>query len=156
MVICNSCQGAIGTRKKDAVFCGPCSRHFHASCVNLRAEHLALISELNGLEWKCDDCANSCITILQTQLNDFVERKVSDALSSLTAAFQGLKSDLLNVIRDNVVNVCQGSTPSPLKYADVVSNRVQPAVIVKPKGTFTSDTYYMIFMSDTRIDKCKR
>lgn len=134
MVICNSCQGAIGTRKKDAVFCGPCSRHFHASCVSLRAEHLTLISELNGLEWKCDDCVNSCVTILQSQLNGFIEKKVSDALSTLTTAFEALKSDLLKVIGDNAVGSLQESALLQMKYADVVSNKAQPAVIIKPKN----------------------
>jgi hypothetical protein len=72
----------------------------------------------------------------QTELQKFLSEKRSDMLNELNTVFDALKSDILKITTDKVKQ-SEGSDEqvSVQSYSQVLQNKTQPAVIIKPKQT---------------------
>lgn len=135
MSVCFLCQEAINIRKR--VRCGGCERACHPACIHETADLGNLLSEVRGLSWKCDDCVVGCIAVNQAELRKLVEDRVQNALATLTSTFELLKADFIKLTQEKF-NPVQRSAQPP-KYSDVVNNKAQPAVLIKPKNQSQSN-----------------
>ena len=129
MSLCVFCEDTIPTRKK--LCCSECKNASHTTCVHKSIDVANLVSEISGLSWKCGSCVSKCITVDQTQLKKLIDKQVQSSLATLATAFETLKSDLISVITERIVN--NKVISPPLSYSTIARNNTHPAVIVVPK-----------------------
>lgn len=138
-VICGICDNPI-TRKQPSIDCaGLCKNQVHATCVtNVSVDLVNILSTVTGLTWKCSTCVDNCMLINEGKLNELIENKIVSALSTLTAEFAILKDELLEKfsVSNNYVTLKQ----SPPKYSEVLRNKTEPAVLIKPKSAGQSNS----------------
>jgi hypothetical protein len=115
---------------------GVCNRHFHPKCVKFDDKILTYLKSVPELSWKCRECVKTCFSVDQTELQKFLSEKRSDMLNELNTVFDALKSDILKITTDKVKQ-SEGSDEqvSVQSYSQVLQNKTQPAVIIKPKQT---------------------
>lgn len=130
MTVCGECDTLITTRKP-AIFCsGLCKKHFHISCIySGPADLQAVLKAVTGLYWKCTECTN--IQIDNEKLIEIIEQKIATSLTQFTKQFEQVKKDLMQKIADQNIPT---TVEQPLKYSEVVRNKTNPGVIIKPKN----------------------
>lgn len=116
------------------MLCSECKNASHIGCVHKSVDVANLLCEVSGLSWKCNDCVKSCLTVNQESLKTLVDNQVQAALATLTTVFDGLKNDLIRLVSDKLGSTNVKSFVAPVKYASVVKNNTQPAILVKPKN----------------------
>lgn len=136
---CVFCDNSVNIRKK--VTCSVCSRNAHGTCISESTDVVNLIGATKGLGWSCGKCLENSITLDKSHLNDFIAAKIEDALKTLTHAFDNLKTGLVKSINEKLTADLPptASTGAP-SYSDIVNNRAQPAVIIKPKDPSQSNS----------------
>lgn len=131
MSVCVFCNESVPTRKK--LFCSECKCTSHISCVHKTIDVASLLNEVSGLSWKCNSCLKKYISVNQETLNDMINSQIRNALSTLTTVFEGLKSDLTEVIADKISSLSVKTDEPPVSYARTLKNNTLPAVLIKPK-----------------------
>lgn len=91
------------------------------------ADIVNLLNTIPGLYWKCSDCNKNYVLIDSAGVQGVVERKLSEALSSLQGQISTIKSDITKLAEYDSSAVRQP------KYSDVLKDKSQPVVIVRPK-----------------------
>lgn len=125
MVNCTLCVNQI-SRSRPGVFCDGCKNGFHAVCITKTADIIQLLNTIPGLSWKCSDCTKNCILLNSANLQNMMESKLNDAVSSLKTEINLIK---LDVCRSTEI---EGPT-HPLKYSDVLKDKSQPVILIRPK-----------------------
>ena len=128
---CGACLGAISDDNLSVKCAGTCNRRFHIICVNISASLSSQLNVVPGLSWKCGDCNKKCFTIDQDGLHSFLEQKYSEMLNNLNSVFSDLKSNFLKIAESKLSEPVI-EHPS---YSEIIKNKTQPAVIVKPKNS---------------------
>ena len=133
---CGDCLGAIREDSLSVACTGVCNRRFHISCVNIPADLYRQLKVISGLSWKCVDCERKCFTIDQPGLQSFLEQKYKEMLDNLNSVFVDLKSNILQATMSK--SSASEKPPAPQvspSYSEIIKNKTQPAVIIKPKNT---------------------
>lgn len=132
MVNCVTCSTPV-SRNRPGISCEGCKREFHTLCIT-KTEDLSLIKLLNtipGLYWKCERCIENCLLVDAVGLQRVVETRISEALSPLTNEFNALK---LEIAKATTVE-SKPATHQLSRYADVLKDKSQSAVIIYPKDS---------------------
>lgn len=138
-IVCGICDNTILLRKQATVSCaGLCKKQFHAVCIHPGSdEFVVLLSKINGLTWKCNACIKNCLIINETKLNEVIENKVAAALATITSEITYLREEFAqNFISNKSVAT---SNQSPIKYSQVLQNKTEPVVIIRPKNSEQSN-----------------
>lgn len=139
MAICGFCSSAINIRKPN-IFCSFCKKQFHSSCVYESTDISQLLEKVAGLSWKCGDCRENCATLNQADLTTMLNNKVQDALATLNSTFASLKNDIIKLTADKLSCIKEpDAITEQYRYSDVVKNKSQPAVIIRPKNQSQSN-----------------
>ena len=131
---CGACLAAISDDSTALLCAGICNRRFHTGCINISSELYRQFKIVAGLSWKCVDCDRKCFSLDQSGLHSFLEQKYNEMLKNLNSVFDDLKNNFLQVAESKL---CTPEKVSPLQetvpYSQVLKDKSQPAVIVKPK-----------------------
>lgn len=133
MAVCSFCNSSIPI-KKAKVSCTICKKQFHSTCVFEATDISQLLEKVAGLTWKCNECLGNCITINQSELCALLENKVHDALATLNSTFTSLKNEFIKLSTDNIMSIKGSATVVQPAYSDVLKNKSQPAIIIRPKN----------------------
>lgn len=133
---CGYCLGAINESDFSVQCAGVCNRRYHISCVNISDDVYEHLISIPGLSWKCADCNKKCFSIDQPSLHNLLEQKYTEMLDNLNTVFADLKTNFLKVAESKLSAPAQEAP----KYSEIIKNKTQPAVIVKPKNTEQSTT----------------
>lgn len=129
---CDKCALAISSRTKQGIFCEACKKIVHASCISKSVDILSLFDNIPGLSWKCDNCVNQCLILNANGVNELLQKKLDEATASIQNQLCIFKSDLGKVTKEILKPAIRPN------YSDVIKNRTQPAVIIKPKNSSQS------------------
>ncbi|CAH2000653.1 unnamed protein product [Acanthoscelides obtectus] len=89
----------------------------------------------HGLSWKCDECRGNCLFINEKSVNTVLSKKIDASLGQIKNEVPAIKDELLNHA------VKETNPPAdPPRYSDVLRNRTQPAIVIRPKNTNQSVT----------------
>ena len=137
---CGTCLGAIDPDEVTFVRCnGTCDKIFHPTCVNIPSELLRHLRSFPGLSWKCADCNRKCFCIDQVGLNTILNEKYTEMLQNLNTVFADLKTGFLKIAETKLSESKSPTTSSePMPYSDILKNKTQPAILIKPKTTQTA------------------
>lgn len=131
MTLCNICTTVITSRKPSLKCSGLCNNEYHVSCIyNGTVDLLGILNKINGLSWKCTECTERCSLINEHNLSEIIENKVANALSQISAQFELFKNEFFQKFPPTN----SAAVDQPMKYSDVVRNKTEPAIIVKPKN----------------------
>ncbi|KAK9879967.1 hypothetical protein WA026_016661 [Henosepilachna vigintioctopunctata] len=127
MVNCTACSSAIN-KKKPSVSCDACKKPYHIICVTETENLLELLRNIPGLSWKCMSCIKSCITLNSEELINLLDNRIKNAVASLESQIVTMKSDMANNSGGSLP-----IQPKVKKYSDVLKDKSQPAVIIRPR-----------------------
>nr|CAI5848398.1 unnamed protein product [Callosobruchus analis] len=128
MVNCIYCSTAV-TRTRPAVFCEACKKNAHTSCVSKSIDILHVINNVPGTLWKCDHCRNNCLWINENNINAVLDTKVESSLDHIRSEIESIRKDILS----QTVKKVQPPADPP-RYSDVLRNKTQPAIVIRPKN----------------------
>jgi hypothetical protein len=132
IVPCGFCLAVVDATSRTVSCSGICNRKFHINCVNISKELHSYICSTAGLSWKCAECETKCFTVDQSGLTDFLDRKHSEMFAHLNHVFDDVKKDFTRIVNENLkIPTSTSSTPT---YAQIIKNKTQPAIIIKPKN----------------------
>lgn len=120
--ICDICTSTF-SRTKPSIFCDGCKKQYHTSCISRQIDILAALNAVPGLLWRCNDCQKNYILINQTGIVDIVQTKLDETLQQLKSKF------------DFAANEISKKNSSIPRYADIVKNKTEPAVLIVPKNS---------------------
>nr|CAH7751110.1 unnamed protein product [Callosobruchus chinensis] len=129
MVNCIYCSTAV-TRTRPAVYGEACKKNAHSSCVSKSIDILHVISNVPGASWKCDDCRNNCLYVNENSINAVLDTKVESSLDHIRNDIESIRKGLLS----QTVKEIQPPADPP-RYSDVLRNKTQPAIVIRPKNT---------------------
>nr|CAI5848084.1 unnamed protein product [Callosobruchus analis] len=132
MVNCIYCSTAV-SRTRPAVFCEACKKNAHTSCVSKSIDILHVINNVPGTSWKCDDCRNNCLCIKENNINAVLDTKVESSLDHIRSEIESIRKDILS----QTVKKVQPPADPP-RYSDVLHNKTQPAIVIRPKNAVSS------------------
>lgn len=123
---CGACLSAL-TRTRPGVSCDGCKKEYHSVCITKNENLVDILQSVPGLSWKCPSCVKDCILLNQLTLQNMLETHIIQAVSSFKDEVNLIKSDISK--SSPSASVTQG----PPKYSDVLKDRSQPAIIIRPK-----------------------
>ena len=142
IVPCGICLTVIDGKSSSVPCSGVCNKRFYLQCVDMTATILKYLNSVSGLSWKCKECDRNCFPIDHTGLNKFLEGKHTELLNNLNSVFDTLKSDFKKVTEENmqVLRKSESDNVIPPPHSQILKNKTQPAIIVKPKNTVQTAT----------------
>lgn len=80
-----------------------------------------------GLSWNCDICVNQRLILYSNGINELLTKKLDEARASIKNQLASFKFDLSKLTKETLKPAIRPT------YLEIVNNRTQPAVIIKPK-----------------------
>ena len=137
---CGICLAAMDADETSFVHCGgTCDKRYHTTCANISDDLHRYLKNCPGLSWKCTECTRKCFSIDQVGLMNLLQEKYAEMLVKLDTVFDELKNNVLKAAEAKLSNVnlppVVNAGPS---YSEVLNNKTQPAVLIKPKAVQTT------------------
>lgn len=153
MTLCGICESVITTRKP-SVFCsGSCKKQYHISCIYSGPADLStVLKSCTGLLWKCKECTGTEPD--NGELIQVIEQKITTCFDKFTTRFM---KDFEQIRNELVQGIACSTVPAvadhPVKYSDIVKNKTNPGVIIKPKREqHNSDTRSELFQQMNPVE----
>ena len=131
---CGSCLGAIRADTPSILCSGVCSKRFHSYCVDVPGPVVGYLDSCSGLCWKCSDCNKKCFVVDSEELNRVLKEKYSELINSLNDTFSDLKANFLKIADNRLTQDLHNVSEKKPSFSDVMKNKTQPGVIIKPKN----------------------